>query len=258
VETVYDQRVRIIADLAEAPRMNRVGEYPFPADLLPEYNKKRAENDRDHGGWLEHIAEYRGLRRFGTVLDYDEYDYIHWKTLRDAGRKPRSVYAGAVLVCPDEASLYVHKRSPRVATEPGKLHAFAGGFIVDYQNNADHTLMHACLRELHEESSAQPQLDGARVVIVENLEIGWIDVMYMAGVISQTNAQRLKGSKEGEVVALPFAQLEQQLTDNRRSWVSNGIAHHLIWLKLGAPGAPSWFQKDARNVYSRIAEWSRG
>jgi hypothetical protein len=77
--------------------------------------------------------------------------------------------------------------------------------------------------------------------------------MYMAGVISQPNAQRLRGSKEGGVVALPFGQLEKQLTDNRLSWVSNGIAHHLIWLKLGAPGAPKWFQDGAQNMYSRIA-----
>lgn len=257
VEAICDQRIRVIADLADPPRMNRVGEYPFPAELVPEYNKKRIENACDHGGWLEHIAEFRCLRRFGTVLDYDEYDYIQWKTLRDAGHRPRAVYAGAVLVCPDEACLYVHKRSLGVATGPGKLHAFAGGFIVDYQNNADDTLMHACLREIHEESSAQPRLDDARVVIVENLEIGWVDVMYIAGVITQPNAQRLKGSKEGEVVALPFTQLEHEFTVNRQAWVSNGIAHHLIWLKLGALGAPSWFQREARQMYSRIVEWSR-
>src|SRR4029077_14237568 len=107
-----------------------------------------------------------------------------------------------------EASLYIHKRSWEVKTEPGKLHVFAGGFIVDYHHLADETLLHACLRELHEESSAQPQLENSRVVIVEDLDIGWIDVMYIAGVISPANAKLLKGSKEGEVVPLPFLQLE--------------------------------------------------
>jgi pyrimidine deaminase RibD-like protein len=257
VETACDHRVRVIADLAEAPRMNRIGAYPFPTDLLPDYQKKLAENERDHGGWLERIAEYRGIRRFGALLDYDEYDYVQWKTLRDAGRKPRAVYAGAVLVSPDEASLYIHRRSLGVATEPGKLHVFAGGFIVDYQHLADHTILHACLREIHEESSAQPLLENSRVVIVENVDIGWIDVMYMAGIISPSNAQRLKGSREGEVVALPFSQLEYQLTENRQAWVSNGIAHHLIWLKLGAPGAPLWFQRESQNIYSRIVQCPR-
>ncbi len=254
VESACQHRVKILADLAEAPRMHRVGDYPFPADLLSEYQKKRAENERDFQGWLERIAEYRGLRHFGRVLDYEEYDYVQWKTLRDAGRKPRAVYAGAVLVCPDKACVYVHKRSPRVATEPGKLHGFLGGFIVDYQNISDDTLLHACLRELHEESSAQPHLDDFRVIVVENLDIGWVDVMFMAGVISHSNAQRLKGSKEGDVVELGFNQLEQQLVENRDAWVSNGIAHHLIWMKLGAPGAPAWFQAASQDMYNRISE----
>jgi hypothetical protein len=58
--------------------------------------------------------------------------------------------------------------------------------------------------------------------------------MFMAGVISPSNAGRLKGSKEGEVLALGFKQLKQQLAENSDAWVSNGIAHHLIWLRLGA------------------------
>ena len=174
-------------------------------------------------------------------------------TLRDAGRKPRAVYAGAVLVCPDKACLYIHRRSLDVKTEPGKLHGFLGGFIVDYQNISDKTLLNTCLRELHEESSAQPNL-ASRVVVVENLEIGWIDVMFMAGVISPSNAGRLKGSKEGGVVALPFDELEQQLAKNSDAWVSNGIAHHLIWLRLGAPGAPEWFQEKSRSIYDRIIQ----
>jgi len=255
VETACGHRVHIIADLARAPLMNRVGAYPFPADLVPDYQKNLIENQHKHKGWNERIAEYRGLRHSGTLLDYDDYEYVQWKTLRDAGRKPRAVYAGAVLVSPDEASLYIHRRSLDVQTEPGKLHAFAGGFIVDYQNLADETLLHACLRELHEESSAQPHLENSRVVIVENLDIGWIDVMYMAGVISPSNVKRLKGSKEGEVVRLPFSELEDQLTKNRRAWVSTGIAHHLIWLRLGAPGAPAWYQRESQNVYSQIVAW---
>src|SRR5262245_27352874 len=137
IEGACHHRVKILADLAEAPRMNRIGEYPFPAHLVSEYQNKRAENERNFQGWIEHIAEYRGLRNFRRVLDYEEYDYVQWRTLRDAGRKPRAVYAGAVLVCPEKACVYVHKRSPDVATEPGKLHAFAGGFIVDYQNLSD-------------------------------------------------------------------------------------------------------------------------
>jgi len=257
IERACHHRVKILADLAEAPQMNRIGEYPFPEDLLPKYQKKRVENERDFQGWIERIAEYRGLRSFGKVLDYEEYDYIQWKTLRDAGRKPRAIYAGAVLVCPEGACVYVHKRSPDVATEPGKLHAFAGGFIVDYQNLSDDTLLHACLSELHEESSAQPHLDDSRVVIVENLDIGWVDVMFMAGVISHSNAERMKGSKEGDVLALSFEELERHLVENRDAWVSNGIAHHLIWMKLGAPGAPKWFQKTSQDCYDRIAEQFR-
>ena len=131
---------------------------------------------------------------------------------------------------------------------------FLGGFIVDYQNTSDQTLLNACLREVHEESSAQPSLSESRVVIVENLEIGWIDVMFMAGVISSSNAQRLKGSKEGDVLAVGFDQLEQQLADNSHAWVSNGIAHHLIWLRLRAPGAPEWFRERSRGIYDRISE----
>jgi len=91
----------------------------------------------------------------------------------------------------------------------------------------------------------------SRVVVVENLEIGWIDVMFMAGIISSTNARRLKGSKEGEVLALRFDQVEQQLADND-AWVSSGIAHHLIWLRLGAPGPPEWFQEVSRGIYDRV------
>jgi len=254
VESACQRRVKILADLDAAPRMHRVGEYPFPADLVFEYQKNRAENDRDFQGWLERIAEFRGLRQFGRVLDYEDYDYIQWKTLRDAGRRPRAVYAGAVLVCPDRACVYVHKRSPRVATEPGKLHGFLGGFIVNYQNQSDDTLLHACLREVHEESSAQPSLDESRVIIVENLDIGWVDVMFMAGAISISNAQRLKGSKEGDVLELGFDQLERQLVENRDAWVSNGIAHHLIWLKLGAPRAPAWFQEKSHDIYHRISD----
>lgn len=257
VEKICNNRVRVVADLCSAPRMNPLGPYPFPDELSSEYYIKRAENERSHGGWLERIADFQGLRRYGALLDFYEYDYIHWMTLRNAGHKPKAVYAGAVLVCPEEASLYVHRRSQAVATEPGKFHAFVGGYIVDYQNIADDTLLNACLRELHEESSAQPQLEDARVVIVEDIEVGWIDVMFMAGVIYKSNAQRLKGSREGKVVSLPFKKLVYEFTENREAWVSTGVAHHLIWLKLGAPGAPVWFQRDAPGLFEQIANWSR-
>jgi pyrimidine deaminase RibD-like protein len=253
IEFACQHRVKVLADLAKAPRMNRIGEYPFPPELVLEYWRKRAENDLEHPGWRERMAEFQGLRRFGRILDYQDYDWVHWKTLRDAGRKPRAVYAGAVVVCPDRACVYIHKRGPRVEF-PGKLHGFFGGFIVDYQNRSDDTLLHACLRELHEESSAQPTLDRSRIIIVENLDVGWIDVAFMAGPITRSNALRLKGSEEGEVVPLPFEQLEKQLVDNRDAWVSNGIAVHLIWLKLGAPGAPTWFQEKSQELYHRICE----
>jgi pyrimidine deaminase RibD-like protein len=244
VESACRNRVRILADLAEAPRMNRLGGYPFPEELLSEYETRRTENDCTSGGWNEQIAEYRGLRRFGAVLDYEEYSYVQWKTLRDAGRKPRAVYAGAVLVCPERACLYVHKRSQDVATEPGKRHGFLGGFIVDHQNNRDETLLHACLRELHEESSAQPNLDASRVVVVENLNIGWIDVMFMAGVISSSNAGRLKGSKEGEVLALGFDQLEEQLAENSDAWGRMASRTTLSGFGLDLQAHRSGFRKN--------------
>lgn len=254
IESACNHRIKIIADLEEAPKMNRIGEYAFPVELIPKYKIKLEENRIENKGWNEQIAEYKGIRDFGKVIDYEEYNYIQWKTLRDAGYKPRSVYAGAILVCPEEGCIFVHRRAFDVATEPGKLHGFLGAFIVHHQNQSDENLLHACFRELHEESSAQPSLENSRVLIVENIEIGWIDVMFMAGIISNSNAKRLKGSGEGEVQRLDFDQLEQKLISNPDEWVSNGIAHHLIWLKLNAPGSPAWFQKKSHEMYKRISE----
>jgi pyrimidine deaminase RibD-like protein len=252
IELACNHKVKILADLDQAPRMNRIGTFHFPPNLISEYEKRMKENEKHNYGWNEKIAEYRGIREFGKVIDYEDYNYIQWKTLRETGNRPRAIYAGAILVCPEERSIFIHKRSKNVETEPGKLHGFLGGFIVDFNNQADDTLLHACLREVHEESSSQPNIDNSRVVIVENLDIGWIDVMFMAGVISSSNADRIKPSKEGEVIKLDFSQLEKELTENNQEWVSNGIAHHLIWLKLNAPGAPKWFQKEAQNMYKRI------
>ncbi|MBC8095966.1 MAG: NUDIX domain-containing protein [Akkermansiaceae bacterium] len=256
IERACGNKIKILGDLATAPKMKRVGKYAFPPELNEPYEKNVRRNEEQWGGWIEQIAEFKSLTQGGSVIEYEDYDYLQWKTLREAGRKPRAIYAGAIVVCADTGSIYVHRRAPDVATEPNKLHSFAGGFIVAHQNISDETLLHACLRELQEESGVQPQFAETRVVIVENLDIGWIDVMFFGGTIPDSHVQRLKGSREGQVVPIPFDEIEKSICHNKDNWVISGIAHHLIWLKLGAPGAPSWFrQKNAPMLYKNICQW---
>jgi len=103
IESACGNRVKILADLSEPPAMKRLGNYNFPPELLDLYSKNYEENRQKSNGWVEQIAELKRITPDGKVIEYEEYDYVQWKTLRDAGRKPRAIYAGAILVCPDKA-----------------------------------------------------------------------------------------------------------------------------------------------------------
>ncbi len=252
VEQACGGQVKIHAVLNDFPDVTRVGTYSFPSDLALKYQDNVLENDRLYAGKNESIAEFVRWSVDDWSIDYQEYEYVQWKTLREAGRRPISVYTGAILVSPDTNSIYVHHRAKTVQTLPNKFHSFAGAFRTERDREPDGTLRFACERELHEESGAQVVADKFYVAIVEDLDIGWIDVMLHGGAVSPGGATRIRGSSEGEPVRMLLTDLESHLRAKRSEWVNNGVAHHLMWLKLGAPGAPPAFVAKADEIYERL------
>jgi hypothetical protein len=158
--------------------------------------------------------------------------------------KMKMISANAVIVCPELRCIVLHRRNPESRTYPSRLHTVGGGYMPTGigPKNDNYSIKRTVIREIQEETSLTLTFDKVpNLLIMEELENGWIQVAFLGLSISAAQARdihKYSSEHEGEPERIDFADLPFRLGDP--DWVPTGKAAVLTWLALGAPGAGAY------------------
>lgn len=176
--------------------------------------------------------------------------YSAVSTLREknlAGPMPFQVSANVVVVCPSRNCL-VMQRKGNVAhpshPHTGLIHTFGGGYLAP-RNKAVNDLgrlLRTARREVFEESNLSLSHDligePPPAIILKQDFLSFFQYAYLGWPISAAELDsRNTGNPEGGVEHIEFKDLPELLEQPDR-WASAGAMAALMWLGLGAPGAP--------------------
>jgi hypothetical protein len=228
----------------------------------------------------ETVALFCGYQRPFQEIQYYPVRYRTKLALIDARLPHATLSGGSVLVAPDGASLLMHRRSGNshvVHEAVGIRHSFCGSVRVgpDREGNvSDVSLRAAAQRETFEECGEPPIMHGGKIAIVkwvrlEPREAGGellhegIDCVYLGAKAASTaslrtpeNARRVRDSERWEGTVESVSLLDDSfvhlLGTTYATWFPTGVAHHLLWLAVGAPNANPAFQRRAGDLLERV------
>lgn len=192
-------------------------------------------------------------------------DFADVKALRELpahvpASRPPVLSAGAVVVCPTERCLLLHRRSATSATYPNLLHILGGAYKPPIQhrhidNPGDRSsLEFTMLREVFEESGLIVRRYDEPVCVAQELDTGFIQYVYLGVRITSAQFAQLSQNSEGDLVRVSFDELKKLLA-YKEEWVPTGRAQILMWLGLGAPGAgwsPRFDGKTATELFDAV------
>jgi class 3 adenylate cyclase len=219
----------------------------------------------------------------GRSIDYYPITYQTKLALIEHSRPHATLSAGAVILDRDRRELLLHVRSKvrnMVYEAAGRTHCFLGSVRVpsfDPKYEADMSLMAGAGRECLEECGSNVDLKGGQIAIVKwsqdqpdggrVLRHTGLDLVYLGAEATNSNLLKTRAQYyeqfpesqkwEGHVepIALEEDAIFHQFTTQSRDWFPPGIAHHLLWLGLGAFGAPAAFAGRSRALYARILDY---
>lgn len=197
------------------------------------------------------------------TCDFADILAMRTQPVNEASARPPILSAGAVIVCPSENCILVHKRSPHSATYPNAIHILGGAYKPYVTHGAfdspgDRTsLEFTMLREIYEESGIIVRRYEAKepLCVAQELDTGFIQYVYLGVRITRNDLGLATANSEGDVIAIPFDDLTGRLGDSAQ-WVPTGRAQIMVWLGLGAPGAGRFARfngRSAREAFDTIA-----
>ena len=196
------------------------------------------------------------------ICDFAEINALRELPPHNRASRPAVISAGAVVVCPTERCLLLHRRSATSATYPGVLHILGGAYKPPIQlrhidNPGDRSsLEFTMLREVFEESGLIVRRYDEPVCVAQELDTGFIQYVYLGVRVTSAQFGQLSQNSEGDLVRTSFDDLKNLLA-NKEDWVPTGRAQILMWLGLGAPGAgwnPRFGSKSAAELFDAITE----
>ncbi len=241
INSFYSRDINVIRLATLEPKVHVEGAVP-----LTSAQRKKVVKTRDSllsgGGY----NDLHGLVTEGSVLQANPInfviqtlDYATVSVLRSEGAKPPLLSASAVVVCPENKSIVLHKRASKSATYRELFHTLGGAFIPPSLRGrqADRSGPRStAIREIFEEAQIVVGVDDyPPMMIARELSTGFVQVVYLGFRVSSSGLTPLSPNNEGTPFLVTFQELPQFL-DNA-DWVPTGRAHVLAWLALGAPGA---------------------
>ena len=228
----------------DAVLLAQVDAPPTPRDCGPRPLEPAIAEARDT--WLARIAaEGRPNEPHALLLspqvtaDRAEYTVIDFATvcaIRDTGRWPPLLSAGALAVCRERGQLLLQRRSQWVSTYQGCLDIIGGGYHPPTPGDpGDADLKATIAREFSEETGLV--LDPGRrppAVIAGQLRSGFSGYVELGVDIAASALATVPPSREGSLSPLDAAALAGALTDTAARWVPTARLHVLTWLALGA------------------------
>lgn len=168
-------------------------------------------------------------------------DYATLRVLRDESinprKQPRVLSANVLLICREAREIILHRRADWSDHLPGALHTIGGAYrppSVDAREGDRQSLRRTAIREAGEESDVAFSLEESPMVLLRELQTGFIQLAYLGANISSKEARNLKPNIEGAPVRVGFDDLPRFLREER-NWYPSGKAAILAWLALGAP-----------------------
>lgn len=195
------------------------------------------------------------------VVDYGQLCAM--RSVAGSGQPPRVLSANALVVCPQERLLMLHRRAPDSATYPSHLHTVGGGYWppgLEGREGDGHSLRDTAIREIHEETRASISIEpDTPMIVMEETRTGFVQAAFLGCAISRSDRAYIRESSEGSIVWVGFDELEAKL-DGESKWVPTGKAALLAWLAMGAPGAgnrPRFGKYSATQLFQKSANVSR-
>lgn len=267
LNTLFTDETVIHGPYQHSPVIQGSGVITLPPDAqanvdkwLAHLRERDAPND-PHGILCAPVAWMDDPVRF----TFQRADYAQLRALREAaaaqsGTPPQVLSANALIVCPEDRVVMLHRRSPASATYPNCLHTVGGAYWppgTEGRSGDGNSLRRTVLREVLEETHANIALDKATpMVIMEEVRTGFVQVAYLGCVISAAMRQDIEENAEGHVVWIGYDDLERRLREDT-TWVPTGKAGVLAWLAMAAPGAghrPRFGKLSPTQLFKRLTD----
>ncbi|MBF0183690.1 MAG: NUDIX hydrolase [Magnetococcales bacterium] len=185
-------------------------------------------------------------------LCYQEIDYkgILWlRRQRQLGHQQPDQRGGPLLLsaatlpyCVESEALLLQHRSPRSATFPDSLHIIGGSLSPRQQERPlDRSLRDTALRESREETGLTLALpENSTVFLAIEYKTGCFQAVFVPQPVTAHALTTRHTTWEGELLCIPFRQLDRLLLDTWHSFgyrlVPSCLLHLLAWLASGGPG----------------------
>lgn len=173
------------------------------------------------------------LRTARPRLHAQTISYAEICALRQAGGRPALLSSGALIDCPQSASLLLQRRAATLATHPGHLHIVGGACqpLLD-RSGGRCRLELGLLREVEEETGIRPELPmPLRYALLHEKSTGFVQFALPGLQFSPAQMQNARGNWEGSLFQAGYDDLPRLLREP--AWVPSGKAQMLIWLGLG-------------------------
>lgn len=188
---------------------------------------------------------------------YHSLFYSEVLALREQGKRVKLVSANVVVYCEESRCILAHRRSDKSADFCRTLHTFGGAYMPPgVGQRGDLGGLKECVeRELHEESGLGAAIpNGTPIVLLEEPSIDYVQVAFLGVNIPSNILDRSRETWEGDVVRIPFDELEVKLC-NFHDWTPSGLLHILFWLALDAPNSKAKLKfagKSADSVLKKV------
>lgn len=197
-------------------------------------------------GWAERIAADNrpnephalliGDQLTPQAADYAVIDFATVCAIRETGRWPPLLSAGALAVCRGRGQVLLQRRSAWVSTYQGCLDIIGGAFQPPAAGHpGDPSLAATIAREFAEETGLA--LDPGRrapAVIAGQLRSGFSGYVELGLDVAPDALDRAASTQEGTLEPMDAAGLAAALNDPQERWVPTARMHVLTWLALGA------------------------
>lgn len=253
--------------LREEVRLHCLGDYQLGDALnvdivTEEIRRVRHENGRPGTRGNEYhavLAPPSPLREAESItFEYYLADYATCCGVEVLIGKFPTLYAGALVTCSERQLLYLHRRSSRVRKYPNQLHTMSGNFIPAGEFDSETRLADTAQREIGEEMKVPIDVDAARYpsVLIHELESDRRIISYLGVDISAEESARIRSSGEGQVVPVPFRELDRFLA--MEDFVKSGLINVLAWLALGGFTVGRGPGFDDKLAYEHLERWLNG
>jgi len=167
------------------------------------------------------------------VLHYNGLKYSEILALRELDYRVRIISSSCLMFCEELDTVILHQRSKDSHVSPNALSTFGGALVPTSYNGSDFDAngFESCIkREVREETNitiSKKDLSNTPFVLIDESENYYIQGCYLGIPVPKEQIDRMESNHEGDILTLPFDELEEKLT-NLKDWTTSGWCHAMF------------------------------